>query len=109
MQVIDGANNATYSVFQASDEEYATIFPGNCDMELVEDLVDRLGETEAGRVLAPLWTRPILKRDVVGIHGTLFYDNEHRRDFFPPTKREVDWPDGSVNAYQRELFTRSRD
>lgn len=109
VQIIDRANNATYSVFQATDEEYAAIFPGDRDMELVEDLLSRLGETEVGRVLDPLWTRPILKRDVVGIHGTLFYDNEHRQDFFPPTKREVDWPDGSVNSHQRELFSRHRD
>lgn len=108
IQIIDGAANATFSIFQATDEEFATIFPGDRDMELVEDLVSRLGEADAGRVLTPLWRRPVLKRDAVGIHGTLFYDNDHRREFIPPTKREVDWFEGSINAHQRELFALTR-
>jgi hypothetical protein len=109
IQIIDGAANATYSIFQATDEEYDAIFPGDRDMELVEDLVGRLGEQEAGRFLVPLWSRPILKRDAVGIHGTLFYDNDRRRGFFPPTKREVDWPADSINPHQRELFAQRRN
>lgn len=108
IQIIDGAANATYSVFQATEEEFAIIFPDERDMELVEDLVARLGEMVAGSVLAPLWLRPILKRDALGIHGTLFYDNEHRRDHIPQSRREVDWDDGSVSQAQRELFAMHR-
>lgn len=106
IQIIDGANNATFSIFQATDEEFAAIFPGDLDMELVEDLFDRLGDEAAAKVLAPLWNRPILKRDAMGIHGTLYYNNEDR--IIPPTKREVDWHDSSVNQAQRELFARHR-
>ena len=102
VQIIDGANNATFSVFQATDEEYAALFPNGRDMALAEDLIERLGEEEAGRVLAPLWNRPILKRDAMGIHGTLFYDNALRR--IPPSRREVDWDDRSINQAQRKLF-----
>ncbi|MER8564688.1 hypothetical protein NKH85_02510 [Mesorhizobium sp. M0924] len=108
IQIIDGALNATFSVFEATEEEYAAIFPDGRDMELAEDLFERLGEDEAGRVLAPLWGRPILKRDVLGIHGTLFYNNEYRRRHIPQSKREVDWDDGSINQAQRELFSRHR-
>jgi hypothetical protein len=104
---IDGANNATFSVFQATEEEFSAIFPGQCDMELIEDLIERLGEIEAGRVIAPLWGRPILKRDAMGIHGTLFFDNEHRS--IPSSKREVDWDAPSINAAQRKLYERNRD
>ena len=108
IQIIDGAANATFSVFQATDEEFATIFPDGCDIELVEGLIERIGEEAAGSVLTPLWGRPILKRDALGIHGTLFYDNEHRRDHIPPSKREVDWADGSINQAQRDLFAKHR-
>jgi hypothetical protein len=107
VQIIDGANNATFSVFQATDEEYAALFPSGRDMELAEDLIERLGEEEAARLLAPLWNRPILKRDAMGIHGTLFYDNALRR--IPPSKREVDWDDHSINQAQRELFSHQRE
>lgn len=104
VQIIDGAANATFSVFQATEEEYAAIFPDGRDMELAEDLIERLGDDEAGRVLMTLRNRPILKRDAPGVHGTLFYDNEYRRRHIPRSKREVDWDDGSINQAQRDLF-----
>jgi len=59
-------------------------------------------------VLSPIWARPILKRDALGIHGTLFYGNEDRRDQIPPSKREVDWDSESVNQAQRDLFAKHR-
>jgi len=108
IQIIDGAVNATFSVFQATDEEFAAVFPDGRDMELVEDLFDRLGEEAAISVLTPIWGRPILKRDALGIHGTLFYDNEARRDCFPPSKREVDWSSAPFNQAQRNLFVKHR-
>lgn len=106
IQIIDGAANATFSIFQATEEEYASIFPDHRDMELIEDLFARLGDDAAAQVLNPIWHRPILKRDAVGIHGTLFYDNAQRH--IPSTKREVDWNDGAINPAQRELFARHR-
>lgn len=108
IQIIDDAANATFSVFQATAKEFEAIFPDGRDMELIEDLIDRLGEDAAEAVLAPLWDRPILKRDALGIHGTLFYDNEDRRAHIPPSKREVDWNSGSVNPAQRDLFAKHR-
>lgn len=108
VQIIDGAGNATFSVFQATEEEFAAIFPNGRDIELVEDLMERLGGVAAVSLLAPIWDRPILKRDALGIHGTLFYDNEHRRDHIPSSKREVDWDAASVNHAQRTLFSKHR-
>ncbi|WP_443969889.1 hypothetical protein [Sphingobium sp. CR28] len=109
VQIIDGAVNATFSVFQATEDEFAAIFPDGRDIELVEDLFERLGEEAAIAVLTPLWNRPILKRDALGIHGTLFYDNEYRRAHIPLSKREVDWDDGAINEAQRRLFAKKRD
>lgn len=77
-------------------------------MELVEDLIERLGNEAAGSVLGPLWNRPILKCEALGIHGTLFYNNEYRREHIPQSKREIDWKDDSVNQAQRTLFARHR-
>jgi hypothetical protein len=106
VQIIDGASNATYSLFQATDDEFAAIFPKGRDMETIEDLHERLGGEEAGRVLEGLWSRPILKRDALGLHGTLFYDNEHRE--LLASKREVDWDEQSISPAQRELFARHK-
>lgn len=67
IQIIDGALNATFSVFQATEEEFAAIFPAEGqDMELIEDFVRAVGEEQAGRILWPVWERPILKRDARG-------------------------------------------
>jgi hypothetical protein len=109
IQIVDGAANATYSLFQVTEDEFAAIFPDNRDIEVIEDMIERLGEDEAGRVLAPIWNRPVLKRDAMGIHGTLFYDNDLRREHIPASKREVDWASGAINSAQRDLFARSRE
>jgi len=108
IQIIDGAANATFSLFQATDEEFATIFPDGRDIELVEDFIERVGEEVAGSVLTPVWGRPILKRNALGVHGTLFYDNDHRRHHIPPSKRKVNWADSSVNQTQPDLFAQHR-
>jgi len=108
IQIIDGASNATFSLFQAADEEFQAIFPNGSEMEIVEDVIGRLGEDLAGKLMQPLWQRPILKREAHGIHGTLFYDSEHRREHLPPSRREVDWPLGSINAAQRDYFAARR-
>jgi len=108
VQVIDGASNATFSIFQATEDEFAIIFPDEREMEIADDLIRRIGEEEANRILTGLWDRPILKRDANGIHGTLFYDGEHRREFLPSSMREVDWDERSVNPAQRKLFQAHR-
>jgi hypothetical protein len=77
-------------------------------VELVESVFERLGEAEAERVLAPLWSRPVIKSEVNGIHGSLFYEYGDRRDIFPNTMREVDWDEGGINQAQRELFRSKR-
>ena len=108
IRIIDGALNATFSVFQATNEEFEAIFPNDQDMEFIEDFVARAGEERAGAVLRPIWERPILKRDAQGIHGTLFYQWSDRRAYFPPSKREVDFDESGINEAQRRLFRVSR-
>jgi hypothetical protein len=108
VQIIDGAVNATFSIFQATDEEFSILFPDGRDIEIADDLVERVGEVEASKVLGQLWQRPILKRDAMGIHGTLFFDADERQEFLPPSRREVDWDESYVNEAQRALFRKHR-
>ncbi len=104
IQIIDGAENCTFSVFQATDEEFSLIFPAaEQDIEFAEDLAERLGD--AVGPLSALWERPILKQDVIGIHGTLFYDFGPKRHLFPATKRARDWDSAALNAAQRRLYS----
>lgn len=108
IQIIDGASNATFSIFQATDDEFAIIFPGGRDIEVADELVERVGEDEARRVLEALWARPILKRDAMGVHGTLFFDADQRREFLPKSRREADWDECFINEAQRSLFRQHR-
>ena len=109
VQIIDGADNATYSIFQATDEEFNQIFPQNGqDIEIVEDYVGRVGEAEASRTLSNLWERPVHKRDVEGIHGTLYYDYAEESKYLPKSKREIDRYEGQLNEAQRALYAKLR-
>jgi hypothetical protein len=109
IQIIDGADNATFSIFQANDEEFRTIFwrPGQ-DIELVEDYVQRVGEAEATRTLSRLWDRPIHKSDVHGIHGTLYYDYKEKAKYLPESRREIDRPPSQINEAERALYEKLR-
>ena len=108
IQIIDGADNATFSIFQATDEEFAAIFPDDQDMELSEDVHARVGDERARAVLTPIWERPVLKRDAIGIHGTLYYDWDRKRCRLPASKREVDFDEAAINEAQRRLFRSTR-
>jgi hypothetical protein len=108
IQIMDGAQNATFSIFQATDDEFDAIFPNGQDMEFIEDFVARVGDDRAEKILSPIWERPILKSQIQGLHGTLFYEWEKRRKHYPATKREVDWNESSINQAQRILFRANR-
>lgn len=111
IQIIDNAANATFSVFQATDAEFDAIFPDGRDIEIAEDLFERLGEAKARSVIEPIWERPILKRDALGLHGTIYYGWLDRRKYLPASKREVDLVDSDpwgLNDAQRRLFVANR-
>lgn len=107
--IVDGAMNATFSVFQATDEEFATLFPNGEEIEVIEDVIERTGEEVADAIFACVWERPILKTEAQGIHATLIYDDPSRRDYLPPSRQEIDWDDSSINEAQRRLFRSRRE
>jgi hypothetical protein len=87
IQVIDRADNCTYSIFAATDEEFGSIFPNGTDIEFVEDFIERAGDETASRITSELWKRPVRKDTVQGIHGTLFYQLTRKKRYYP-TKKE---------------------
>jgi len=90
IQVIDGANNCSYDIFEVEEDAFRLIFPGvDQDVEFIDDFVSRVGDDEAVEVLNKIWRRPVEKKSVHGIHGTLFYELEFKKIYYP-TKRESD-------------------
>jgi hypothetical protein len=105
VQVIDGGQNCTFSIFQATDEEFLQIFPGSGqDIEFIEDVINRLGKAATQALLTPFWKRPILKPCANGIHGTLFYQFKSKRKYFAASKRERDIDRRYINQSQRDMY-----
>lgn len=104
IQIIDGALNCTFSLFQATDEEFAPIFPeSGQDIQYAEDLPSLPDVDVVLAALSRIWLRPIRKRDAMGIHGTLFYQLErYKKVFLRKCEDSVD--PSAVNEAQRRAL-----
>ena len=105
IQVIDGALNCTFSIFQATDEEFALLIPEpRQDIQYAEDLGTLPRQREIGAALALIWQRPVRKQDAHGIHGTLFYEFERYKKIYREKREEAVDP-SAINEAQRRLFS----
>ncbi len=89
IQVIDSAVNCTYDIFAATEEEFSQIFLGDTDIEFNTDVYKRLGEEKSARIFGKIWSRKVDKKSVNGIHGTIFYGLDNKKEFYP-TKKDSD-------------------
>ncbi len=90
VQVIDGADNCTYPIYEVTDDEFAILFPEfGQDIEFIEDVVARIGDERVAVVMRPVWQREQKKAKIKGIHGTLFYGLTNKRKYYP-TKRDCE-------------------
>ena len=90
IQVIDGADNCAYDVFSISDRMFEIIFPlEGQDVEFMDEVIERLGQEEAERLLQGIWDNPCPKPLVNGIHGTVFFEFDRKKQYYP-NKKEVD-------------------
>jgi len=71
IQVIDGAENCTYDVIEATDDEFERIFPNGTDVEFVEDFVARVVDQVAEATVTPLWSRREVRSWCVGFTDAL--------------------------------------
>jgi hypothetical protein len=96
IQVIDGADNAVYDIFAATEEEFALIFPAGQDVAFIDEVIARGPEKQLHEAFARIWERRIAKRDAIGIHGVLFYELERKKQYYPTRKdEEAINPDGT--------------
>jgi hypothetical protein len=104
IQVIDGAQNCTFSIFQATKAEFALLFPEpQQDIQYAEDLASLPRQVDVEAALAQIWERPIRKQNALGIHGTLFYELDRYKAWYRE-KREDAVTSSAVNQAQRRLF-----
>lgn len=96
IMVIDGADNCVYDVFAATDEEFALIFPESQDIAFIDEVMDRGPDADLDDAFARIWKRRIRKCDAMGIHGTLFYQLDYKKQYYPTRKdEEAINPDGT--------------
>jgi hypothetical protein len=88
IQVVDGAMNCVYPIYESSEEDFAAIFPNSHDVEFADDLYERLGEDVARAITERLWLAPQDKKRAQGIHGTLFYGMDYKKPYFPTRKEK---------------------
>ena len=88
IQVIDGAKNSVYDIVRATEEEFALIFPHGQDIAFIDEVLARGPKKRLEETFALMWSRRIPKRDVMGIHGILFYELEHKKQYYPTRKDE---------------------
>jgi hypothetical protein len=104
IQVIDGALNCTFSLFQATEVEFALLFPeSRQDIQYAEDLKFLPKQRAIKAALKRIWQRPIRKQNARGIHGTLFYQLERYKEVFREKREETVEP-LAINHAQRRLF-----
>lgn len=104
IQIIDGAENCTFSFFQSTEEEFKLIFPeNNQDIQYFEDIKKANNMKEIQLALSKIWKRPIRKKDVNGVHGTLFYEMDGRKKYYTDKREDCIIP-SAINEAQRRLF-----
>ena len=90
VQIIDGATNCSHSIYSVPDDVFSEIFPEeNQDIEFWEDVIRRVGKKRATELMKFTWHSRIVKRELLGLHGTLFIDLERRKQDYP-NKRDSD-------------------
>jgi hypothetical protein len=96
IQVIDGADNCVYDIFAATDDEFSLIFLAGQDIAFIDEVFLRADEASLIKALTMIWSRRLRKIEAHGIHGTLFYQHERKKAYYP-TRRDEEAvnPDGS--------------
>ena len=108
IQVIDGAINCFYPIYQISNAAFRALFPGEGQtIEFAEDFFSRLPRKQAEAVFASLWGKPLEKSSVEGIHGTLFCGLLIKKEFYPSKTEPVYQPAPRKPARQRSQHART--
>lgn len=96
IQVIDGADNCVYDIFAVTEEEFSLIFPAGTDIAFIDEVYANGNSGLLDNAFTRIWQRRRRKSDVQGIHGTIFYDLDRKKKYYPARKdEEAVNPDGT--------------
>jgi hypothetical protein len=88
IQVIDGAENCVYDIFAATADEFALIFSDGEDIASIGDVYSKGTAGSLDQAFENIWRRRVRKSEARGIHGTLFYELEQKKQYYPTRRDE---------------------
>jgi hypothetical protein len=98
--IIDAAENCAYDIFAATDDEFDLLFPApGQDIAFPDEILGKPAGSDSIEALNALWRRPVDKKSVNGLHGTIFYGLDFKKKYYP-NRRDSDLTD-SLARQQR--------
>jgi len=88
IQVIDGADNCVYDIFAATEEEFHVIFPAGHDVAFIDEVMKSGPAEVLNAAFSRIWQRRVRKSEAMGIHGLLFYELEHKKQYYATRRDE---------------------
>lgn len=88
IQIFDGADNAVYDIFAATDEEFSLIFPNGTDVAFIDEVYQNQSPHVLDTAFNEIWKRRVPKQQAMGIHGILFYECDHKKVYYPTRRDE---------------------
>lgn len=88
IQIFDGAVNAVYDIFVATDDEFALIFSAGTDVAFIDEVYHQQSADVLDAAFTAIWKRRVPKSQAMGIHGILFYESEQKKPYYPTRRDE---------------------
>ena len=88
IQIFDGAVNAVYDIFAATDDEFALIFSAGTDVAFIDEVYQQQSAEVLDAAVTAIWKRRVPKSQAMGIHGILFYESERKKVYYPTRRDE---------------------
>jgi hypothetical protein len=87
IQIVDGAINSTFDIFEIDDEKFDILFPNNTDISFLDDYPHLSNDKH---FWSSVYSRRVNKKKVNGIHGTLHLTGSDidKNEF--PNRKETD-------------------
>lgn len=87
IQIIDGALNSTFEIYQLPDEIFEIMFPNGTDVAFLDDVQKAFVRSQIPNPWDIVYGNQVNKVEVIGIHGTLHLTaSPINRDYFPTGK-----------------------
>ena len=88
IQVIDGAMNCVYDIFQATEKEFDLVFSVDTDIAFIDEVYNKGNKEVLDEAFENIWRRRIKKSQVNGIHGIIFYELDTKKAYYPSRRDE---------------------